>query len=522
MSTAAEPRASLRAGQAVYATEVDDGVVCVRGVRYGERLDPLDRFSALGDPSPERPQAAATVFPQSPGSLDWLIGPALSRMPQGEDSFLLDIWAPEGAKDLPVLVFLPGGAFISGAGNVRWYDGARLAREGGAVVVTVNYRLGALGLLGGAGGSGTLGPRTLGPRNLGAGDILQALKWIHRNIAAFGGNPAATTLAGHSAGAWYAYVLSFAGQARGLFSRTALFSLPWQPPLNPAECAERSELFAAALDSALAGGNGSEDGADATNGADGTDGATDGAPESTAPVDAVLAAQAAVSRAYAGRGLGLMPAADGELVPSWAMDFEAAAAAMHVDALLLSSTDDEAAAFLHALPVPAVGPEQLAGFVGAHFAAPAEALSYIDARLPEATHHAKLVEAMSLHQFRLAATELAGRADGAGIPTTLLRFSVRSRLAGAGSPHCFELPFLFGNRPDWQDAPMLEGFPGDAFDAVSDRLRPLLLGFIADGVPRTPEGHAVPRFDPAVPALYAVNETHGGTTGVEPELAPRR
>ena len=216
---------------------MDDGVVCVRGVRYGERLDPLDRFSALGDPSPERPQAAATVFPQSPGSLDWLLGPALSRMPQSEDSFLLDIWAPVGAKGLPVLVFLPGGAFISGAGNVRWYDGARLAREGGAVVVTVNYRLGALGLLNGAGGAA----------NLGAGDILQALTWIQRNIAAFGGNPGAVTLAGHSAGAWYAYVLSFAEQARGLFCRTALFSLPWQPPLNATEFAERYELFAAAL-----------------------------------------------------------------------------------------------------------------------------------------------------------------------------------------------------------------------------------------------------------------------------------
>ena len=498
MSAAAtEPLAGLLAGKAGYVTETHDGVVSIRGVLYGERLDPLDRFSALGDPSPERPQAAATVFPQSPGSLDWLIGPAVSRMPQSEDSFLLDIWAPEGAKDLPVLVFLPGGAFISGAGNVRWYDGARLAREGGAVVVTVNYRLGALGLLDGG--------ADLGPRNLAAGDILQALTWIHRNIAAFGGDPGATTLAGHSAGAWYAYVLSFAARARGLFNRTALFSLPWQPPLNTAEFADRSKLFAAAL--GAAGGAGG--------------GAVGGSPESAATAGEILAAQDAVSKAYAGRGLGLMPAADGDLVPSWAMDFEAAAAEMHVDALLLSSTDDEAAAFLHALPVQAVGPEQLAGFVGAHFAA-AEAKSFIEARHPGATDHTKLVEAMSLHQFRLAATELAGRAGLAGIPATLLRFSVRSRLDGAGSPHCFDLPFLFGNRADWQDAPMLEGFPCDVFDSVSNRLRPLLLGFVADGVARTHDGRPVPSFDPKRPALYSVGETGSRTAGVEPELRPRR
>ncbi|WP_454698309.1 carboxylesterase family protein [Arthrobacter humicola] len=502
MSAAAtQPLAGIPAGEAPYKAETHDGVVSVRGVRYGERLDPLDRFSALGDPSPQRPQAPATVFPQAPGSLDWLLGPALSRMPQNEDSFLLDVWAPEGAKDLPVLVFLPGGAFISGAGNVCWYDGARLAREGGAVVVTVNYRLGAFGLLDSAGGGG--GGADPGPCNHAAGDILQALTWIHRNIAAFGGNPGSTTLAGHSAGAWYAYVLSFAEQARGLFNRTALFSLPWQPPLNEVEFAERSRLFAAAL------GDG--------------DGAADGEGDSDGhSAGEILAAQAAVSKAYAGRGLGLMPAADGGLVPSWAMDFEAAAAAMHVDALLLSSTDDEAAAFLHALPVHAVGPKQLAGFIGAHFDASAEAKCFIEQRHPGATDHAKLVEAMSLHQFRLAATELAGRADQAGIPATLLRFSVRSRLDGAGSPHCFDLPFLFGNGPDWQDAPMLEGFPSEVFDAVSDRLRPLLLGFVAEGVARTPEGQPVPRFDPTSPALHTVGETGSGTAAVEPELRPRR
>jgi para-nitrobenzyl esterase len=491
MSAAAtEPLADFLAGEALYKAEMHDGVISVRGVRYGQRLDPSDRSSPLGDPSPKQPQAPATVFPQAPGALDWLLGPALSLMPQSEDSFLLDIWAPEDAKDLPVLVFLPGGAFISGAGNVRWYDGARLAREGGAVVVTVNYRLGALGLLDGAGG-GT----DPGPRNLAVGDILQALTWIHRNIAAFGGDPGATTLAGHSAGAWYAYVLSFAEQGRGLFNRTALFSLPWQPPLNTAEFAERSRLFAAALGDGNGGGHSTGE---------------------------ILAAQAAVSKAYAGRGLGLMPAADGELIPSWTMDFEAAAAAMHVDALLLSSTDDEAAAFLHALPVQAVGPQQLAGFISAHFAAADEATSFIEERHPWTTDHTKLVEAMSLHQFRLAATELAGRAEQAGIPATLLRFSVRSRLDGAGSPHCFDLPFLFGNGSDWQDAPMLDGFPAEVFDDVSDRLRPLLLGFVADGVARTPEGQPVPRFDRKSLALHTVGETGSGPAVIEPELRPRR
>lgn len=498
--------AAFSTGSTVYLGKTADGVVHVPGVRYGERLDPVDRFSLLGDPSPGRGQAGPTVFPQSPGSLDWLIGPALSRLPQNEDSFLLDIWAPEGARDLPVLVFLPGGAFISGAGNVSWYDGARLAAEGNAVVVTVNYRLGALALLGGSGG----------PLNLGAQDILQALRWISANIGAFGGDPAAVTLAGHSAGAWYAYVLSLAPAAKGLFCRTALFSLPWQPPLSPAAYEERRELFNGFLAKALAkkalagGGAGEGPGND------------DGGPLAAAPIAAILEAQAAVGRTYAGRGLGLMPGADGELVPEWVMDFTRAAASLHVQSLMLSSTDNEAAAFLHAMPVAAVGPEQLAGFVAAHFDDAGDVLAFLDARLPEATPHAKLVEAMSLHQFRLAATDLACLADAAGVDTTLLQFSVASGLEGAGSPHCFDLPFLFGNREDWQDAPMLRGFPEDSFDAVSDQLRPLLLSFVADGKPRSCSGEPLGPFTGDRPVLHAVTGTGLVPRNPEPELRARR
>lgn len=477
------------AGRAEYFGKAADGVIHVPGVRYGERLDAADRFSPLGDPSPARAQASSTVFPQSPGSLDWMMGPALSRLPQDEDSFLLDIWAPEGARDLPVLVFLPGGAFISGAGNVRWYDGARLAAEGNAVVVTVNYRLGALALLGGS----------EGPLNLGARDILQALTWISANIAAFGGDPAAVTLAGHSAGAWYAYMLSLAPAARGLFCRTALFSLPWQPPLGPGAYEERRDLFGGSLAEVFDGGG-----------------------LAAAPIPAVLKAQAAVGKAYAGRGLGLVPAADGGLVPDWAMDFRRAACSLHIESLLLSSTENEAAAFLHAVPVAAVRPEQVAGFVAAHFEEASDVLEFLDSRLPAATPHAKLVEAMSLHQFRLAATELAGRADAAGVASTLLRFSVPSSLDGAGSPHCFDLPFLFGNRADWQDAPMLRDFPADSFDAVSDQLRPLLLSFVATGRAHDADGEPLEKFTAGHPQLHAV--TAGGVVvaAPEPELRARR
>lgn len=471
--------------------KVSNGVVRTLGVHYGARLDPADRFSALGDPSSLLVQSAPSVFPQTPGSLDWLLGPALMEMPQSEDAFQVNIWAPEGAQDAPVLVYLPGGAFISGAGTVRWYDGERLAREGGCVVVTVNYRLGALAFAAGSDGA----------RNLPVGDILQALRWVHGNMADFGGNPQDITLAGQSAGAFYAYLLSQLPEAQGLFNRTALLSLAWQPPLTSAEYAERRTLFAQSLQDA--GVNAEDTGLEAV------------------PVEALLQAQGAVSKAYAGRGLGFMPAA-GETVPADLFDFAAAVRRMHVSSLLLNTTQDEAAAFLKPLPVAAVGREQLTGFVAAHFEDVPATLAWLDRALPEETDHAKLVEAMTLHQFRLTAVELAQHATAAGIATIVARFDVASPLEGARSAHCFEVPFAFGNRGQWHDAPMLNGVPDEVFETAGGELRSLLLGFVSEGSPRTTDGSAVAAFDPADPKLHRIGADGTGTIERERGLNPRR
>jgi para-nitrobenzyl esterase len=472
------------------AAEVSNGVVSTLGVHYGARLDPADRFSPLGDPSPGKVQSAPSVFPQTPGSLDWLLGPALMEPPQSEDAFQINIWAPADAQDAPVLVYLPGGAFISGAGTVRWYDGERLAREGGCVVVTVNYRLGALAFA----ADGDRG------QNLPVGDILQALRWIRSNIAQFGGSPEHVTLVGQSAGAFYAYLLSQLPEAEGLFNRTALLSLAWQPPLTPTEYADRCTLLVQSL---------GEAGFDVKAGLE------------SVPVDALLKAQGAVSKAYAGRGLGFMPVADGT-VPADLFDFEAAVRRMHVSSLLLNTTQDEAAAFLKSLPVAAVGREQLTGFVASHFEDVTATLARLDQALPGETDHAKLVEAMTLHQLRLAAVELAEKATAAGIVTTVARFDVASPLEGARSAHCFEVPFVFGNRHQWHDAPMLDGVADEVFETAGGELRSLLVGFVSEGSPRTAGGAAVAAFDPADPRLHRVGADGIGTMEPDRGLKPRR
>ena len=137
-----------------------------------------------------------------------------------EDCLFLNIYAPAGeATDLPVMVYAPGGAFTIGAGAN--YDPSSLALEQKRVVVTLNYRLGALGWLAHPGfqaeGEGFGG-------NFGLMDQQAALRWVHRNIAAFGGDPSNVTLFAESAGAWTACYLMTSPGSEGLFQRVILQS----------------------------------------------------------------------------------------------------------------------------------------------------------------------------------------------------------------------------------------------------------------------------------------------------------
>ncbi|HJQ45363.1 MAG TPA: carboxylesterase family protein [Amycolatopsis sp.] len=138
-----------------------------------------------------------------------------------EDCLNLNVTAPRGAERLPVLVWLHGGGFVGGAGSA--YDPTRLAVEGGLVVVTINYRLGALGFLD-AGEDPAAG-------NFGLADQQAALRWVRDNIAAFGGGPGNVTLAGQSAGAYSVCAQLAAPGARGLFGKAIIQSGPCANPL---------------------------------------------------------------------------------------------------------------------------------------------------------------------------------------------------------------------------------------------------------------------------------------------------
>jgi len=163
-----------------------------------------------------------------------------------EDCLFLNIWTPrdavERAQRLPVMVFFHGGYFVYGAGSLPIYDGSYLAASGNVVVVTLNYRLGALGFL--------AVPELGITGNYGVLDQRQALRWVAENIAAFGGDPRKVTIFGESAGAMSVGLHLFSIPANRDLFRTAIMesnplAIPY--PSLPAQVEAKWQAFRVAL-----------------------------------------------------------------------------------------------------------------------------------------------------------------------------------------------------------------------------------------------------------------------------------
>ena len=144
-------------------------------------------------------------------------GPDFSGQPQDEDCLFLNVWTP-GLDDArrPVMIWIHGGAFIIGSGTERFLEGGELAKRGDIVLISINYRLGALGFM-------NLNEITSGgipaTGNEGLLDQIAATEWAHDNIAAFGGNPDNITVFGFSAGGMSIGTLLSMPRAQGRFHK---------------------------------------------------------------------------------------------------------------------------------------------------------------------------------------------------------------------------------------------------------------------------------------------------------------
>ncbi len=214
------------------------GVGVWRGVPYAEQPIGDRRFRAPGRLDPwSGVRDAVEHGPLPPQGKSFVGGGRDDPKVRDEACLTLTVWSPDVTAALPVMVWIPGGAFMLGAGQFQLYNGSRLAANGNVVVVNVTYRIGVFG---------GLELSSLGDGfddNLALRDQIAALRWIRDNIAAFGGDPDDVTVFGESAGATSVLALLASPAADGLFQR-AIAQSPALPLIADRQLrARRAEDF---------------------------------------------------------------------------------------------------------------------------------------------------------------------------------------------------------------------------------------------------------------------------------------
>ena len=400
-----------------------------------------------------------------------------------EDCLYLNVWtaAPSAEAKRPVLVYLHGGGFSEGSGSVAVYDGEKLAKKG-LVVVTINYRLGALGFL--AHPELTAESSHHASGNYGLLDQVLTLEWVRGNIAAFGGDPDNVTLAGQSAGAIAVYLLTASPLAAGLFHRAIVQSGP-------------GGLAAFGLGSphALAGPLVEAE-------ARGTDFAAARGASSLSALRAMPAADLAPTAAAGSPPLRFGPVVDGYFLPDDVVAIYAAGAQNDVP-LLTGFNADEASAFPGYGTLTVDGLRQMAT---QRFGASADAfLALYPAATDEAAGQAQKV---SLRDAAAVALEqlAAERARTAKTSTYLYYF-------GRGIPwpehpefgafHTAEVPYVFDNLG-------LLDRPWQAVDReIADAVSTYWVSFATTCDPNSPGRPPWPTYQDAPRALMVLGEHTG-------------
>ncbi|MBL0420055.1 carboxylesterase family protein [Ramlibacter sp. AW1] len=185
------------------------------------------------------------------------IGAILYQTSEGtsEDCLFLNVWtgaAPRSSDKRPVMLYLHGGGYMIGSGSQPNYNGSGLAAKG-AVVVTINYRLGPLGFLAHPELTAESPDKSSG--NYALQDAIAALKWVQANAAAFGGDPGNVTVYSESAGAGMASALLGSPLAKGLFHRMMLSSLGTMPTERPNPTLQQAEAAGLSFAKNLGGAN---------------------------------------------------------------------------------------------------------------------------------------------------------------------------------------------------------------------------------------------------------------------------
>jgi para-nitrobenzyl esterase len=426
-------------------------------------------WSAIRDAStfgPIAPQTAAVPGITSPSD------PSSSE-PHSEDCLSLNVWTPElpasptvePGQGRPVMVFIHGGGFTSGSGSVFLYRGGDLVRNGDAVVVTINYRLGALGFLGHrdlADPDGLVG-------SWGLHDQVAALRWVRDNIAVFGGDPSAVTIFGESAGGFSVATLLGTPAARGLFRR-AIVQSGGVHVHSLAEAERAAERLATLL---------------------GIGSCTREAMEGI-PATELVAATEEMGRRRPDPGmipLPFLPVVDGVLLPDHPLAAVGNGAARGVD-LLVGTNRDELTLFGLGNPaLMALDADGVTRWVG-NAVPDMSAVEVIDAYRAARSGRGESTEPNALWVaigtdivFRWPSLQLAATHGVHGSPAYVYLFEWESPAFGGilGSCHALELPFVFGA----VHLPVVQVFSGGGpqVETLSAQMQGAWLAFAASGNP---------------------------------------
>ncbi len=413
-------------------------------------------------------QRFSAVCPQTVGaSFD------LRVTEQSEDCLYLNVWTAtlDAAAEAPVMVWIHGGGNLGGAGSEDAFDGTGLAAHG-AVVVTLNYRLGAFGFL----------AHPDAGANFGLLDVLAAVTWVRSNIGAFGGDPGNVTIFGQSAGGVAVRTLLSCPQARGLFHRAIMQSGGFgKPAFAPAWTYDRARQAAEALFEKLGGGG--------------------LAALRHCPAAAVKEASHELSGTIPKPGevhtpgkLTWMPVADGDTVhadgfPGWPEDVP----------LMLGCVENEARYFIR--PGRPYTSELLAKMADALCGSGADAVLRLLNRHGASPYQA-LDRLLTTAIFTEPAAETVRAFDALGRRLYCYHFNRQSPGSIATDElvkHTAEIRYVFGNLTG-------NGYYDGVDTAVSELMQQAWLSFARHGTPASPEGQAWPRYEASAPHLAWIEQ----------------
>jgi para-nitrobenzyl esterase len=451
-----------------------DGIATFLGIPYGDRVDGEWRFR------PPRPHPGwsgvrdALTFgaggPQADPRVD--VDPVYHRVlrllypgvptplegrASGENCLFLNVWASSSeGPPKPVMVWLHGGAFVHGTGAEGWFQGDRLAASGDVLVVTVNHRLGLLGFLP---PTPELGEEAELSGLAGILDVVEALRWVHTNIAAFGGDPGNVTIFGQSGGGAKVSTLLAMPGARGLFHKAIIQSGAGLRSVTPEDAERTLHRVLADLDLADAG------------------------ELRSLPAEQLFAVQEAATEGALMQRLG--PVLHERELPAHPFDGVPTPLGAGIP-LLIGSTTHEVALMLsehrwfHEL-TEAELPARFEDLAGEGWR---EVLDVYRAREGDAVPQLVLARAASDRRFVAASRKLRDLKTTQPADVYSYRFDYRAGTVGGilGAHHSLDLPFVFDN----VDRSPVAGRSEERF-AVSGRVARAWASFARTGSPRTRE-----------------------------------